>query len=696
MCPALVRWLHVSPSARRQLQAPPRTDRPRRRAVAPSPPNPGHRASGDALKQIPMGGGAGGPASGSLTGGSMYTAEQHAEYLRAKYRRGVRAQRGNVVPHVLMRPSAGGPMLVVEEDGTAEATLSDVRRADAREREVQQSALAADAMMEVDETTLAFRKKLYIQQKRRSFIDFTRSEVTGGHGGDGAISFLRTITTDEGGPDGGNGGGGGNVVFMASDKYSSLAHVPRKIAGRAGGNGQGDQRFGATGDDLIVHVPPGTVISVETQPFASLPAQLAAAAKFESQATRVAAGSARSTLSANLRVLADLANFGDKYVAAVGGLGGFGNRHFRTPTEQAPEIATSGTAGSSALVVLELKTIADVGLVGWPNAGKSTFLGAVSNAHPEVAPYPFTTLNPFVGVVDFDDHHRMTVADIPGLVEGAHANRGLGHSFLRHVERSKVLLYIIDTAAQDGRDPLQDLIALQRELELFRVGLSNGRSRQTQREQQAQQQAQQQQPQAQQQPQSQQQQSSPLAPRVLIVANKMDLPSAAAHYPALQAYADEHGLPLIPMSAQSSLESVREVTHTLRSMVEAATREDEQQEALDAVAVARIREQEQVQREREQRRPWLRRKREQQEALGMGSAASPLPSPAFIPAVKVLPNPDVDAQTLEFMQSIGLAEGGNSEARTGRNSRKRRQEQKQLSAALASGPRQLTRNSVVD
>lgn len=272
------------------------------------------------------------------------------------------------------------------------------------------------------------------------FIDKVKIKVKGGDGGNGCCSFRREKFIPKGGPDGGDGGNGGNVILEASVNEQSLvdlSFVRHYEAGR-GDNGKGKDLIGRTGQGVVVKVPVGTVVSnVETGEF-----------------------------------LGDLNEPGMRLVVARGGSGGWGNRHFATSTNRAPRRCNPGTPGEELQIELELKIIADVGLVGYPNAGKSTLIGVISNARPKVAPYPFTTLNPVVGVVEFDDYTRLTVADIPGLIDGASENVGLGHEFLRHIERTVVLVYVLDMSGIDGRNPWDDFTSLKHELNMYQKNLS--------------------------------------------------------------------------------------------------------------------------------------------------------------------------------------------------------------------------------
>lgn len=271
------------------------------------------------------------------------------------------------------------------------------------------------------------------------FIDYLKFHITGGSGGNGIVSFRREKFVPKGGPDGGDGGNGGNVIIWASEDYQNLNHLYFKPHAKAenGKPGGGKKKHGRTGYDEVVPVPVGTVIyDCDTH-----------------------------------NLLADLSEKGAEYLAARGGQGGRGNVHFKGSKNQLPREAEEGTEGEEKTLLFELKTVADVGLIGYPNAGKSTLINTISQAHPKTAPYPFTTLTPNVGIVTFDDFYRFSIADIPGLIDGAHANIGLGHEFLRHIERCRILLYVIDTAGVDGRKPWEDFLALRKELELYRSEL---------------------------------------------------------------------------------------------------------------------------------------------------------------------------------------------------------------------------------
>ena len=262
------------------------------------------------------------------------------------------------------------------------------------------------------------------------FVDRTRIRVTGGAGGNGCCSFRREKYVPRGGPNGGDGGNGGSIYFIADSRYTSLLdlryHAHRK--GNSGVHGQGSDCHGKTGEDVFVHVPPGTVIKDEETG----------------------------------EIVADLTEDGARFLAARGGRGGKGNARFVTSVDRAPRFAEKGEPGEDLRYLIELKVIAEIGLVGLPNAGKSTFLASVTAARPKVADYPFTTLSPNLGVAPLTDYRTLTIADIPGIIEGAAEGKGLGHDFLRHVERTKVLLFLIDLGDDDPaatRDILESELA---------------------------------------------------------------------------------------------------------------------------------------------------------------------------------------------------------------------------------------------
>ena len=256
------------------------------------------------------------------------------------------------------------------------------------------------------------------------FVDQVKIEIVAGKGGDGCLSFRRERYVPKGGPDGGNGGKGGDVVILAEpgvDHLSAIAHRKRWVATR-GKHGQGSNRHGKCGEDLILRVPPGTIIMDADERF----------------------------------VLKDLSHDGDQLIAAHGGKGGKGNAQFKSSTNQAPRKYTLGEEGEKRTLILELKVIADVGLVGKPNAGKSTLLSRISRARPQIADYPFTTKHPNLGQVQIDLDRSFVMADIPGLIEGAHQGAGLGHEFLKHIERAGVLVHLVEPEPMDGTDPIDN------------------------------------------------------------------------------------------------------------------------------------------------------------------------------------------------------------------------------------------------
>ena len=264
------------------------------------------------------------------------------------------------------------------------------------------------------------------------FADRAKIFIKSGKGGDGHVSFRRELYVPCGGPDGGDGGDGGDIFFVVGD-----GRTVRKYAAQDGEQGGKKRCHGKNGGDLIVKVPEGTVIK-----------------DFESG-----------------KVIADMSGENRREVILKGGRGGQGNMHYATPTMQAPKYAQPGQSGQELWVQLELKVIADVGLVGFPNVGKSTLLSRVSNARPKIANYHFTTLNPHLGVVDIDGGKGFVMADIPGLIEGASEGIGLGHDFLRHIERTRVLVHVVDAASTEGRDPLEDIRAINKELEAYNPDL---------------------------------------------------------------------------------------------------------------------------------------------------------------------------------------------------------------------------------
>ncbi len=272
------------------------------------------------------------------------------------------------------------------------------------------------------------------------FVDEATIRVRGGRGGGGVIHFMASRHNPRGGPDGGNGAAGGSVVLVASASMSTLYSFRNRPLFDAdnGGSGGENNRAGARGEDRVVHVPVGTVVRDED------------------------AG----------EILADLALVGDEVLVARGGEGGRGNSSFASPARTTPRLCERGLAGETRTLHLELRLIADVGIIGYPNVGKSSLISAISGKRAKIADYPFTTLVPNLGVVDVDGRHQFVGVDVPGLIDGAHAGRGLGDRFLRHVERTRVLVHLVDLAALDGRDPVEDLARINAELIAFNPALA--------------------------------------------------------------------------------------------------------------------------------------------------------------------------------------------------------------------------------
>jgi Obg family GTPase CgtA len=296
------------------------------------------------------------------------------------------------------------------------------------------------------------------------FIDQVRIYAKAGDGGNGCCSFRREKFVPRGGPNGGDGGDGGSIILKAdvhTDNLAALYYEPHVRAER-GAHGQGKDKHGKNGRHTYVRVPVGTLVYRLPEEFhARVPDP-------ESDEETV-----KPVLDLRtMEPMADLSTPDAEFVLCTGGRGGKGNTHFKSSTNRVPRQTTDGEKGEEGWFALELRTIADAGLVGYPNAGKSTLLGKISAAHPKVASYPFTTLNPIVGVIELEGYRRATVADIPGLIEGAHENRGLGHEFLRHIVRCKLLLFVLDMAGSEGRDPISDFQSLRRELDLYDPTLS--------------------------------------------------------------------------------------------------------------------------------------------------------------------------------------------------------------------------------
>ena len=321
------------------------------------------------------------------------------------------------------------------------------------------------------------------------FVDRIKVFVQAGNGGRGCVSFRREKFVPKGGPDGGDGGRGGDVILRADrhvDNLTNLFYEPI-IKAKSGGHGKGKKMAGRAGADKIVKIPAGTIVWPAQEEKRLMPN----AQRSTSNSERLAIGNWQSAI-----LIVDLTRDGEEFVLCRGGAGGKGNVHFKSSRNRAPRQYTEGQEGEHGYFLLELRTIADAGLVGYPNAGKSTLLRKISAARPKVAAYPFTTLHPIVGVIEFPGYRRATIADIPGLIEGAHRGLGLGHEFLRHITRCRILLFVIDVAGSEGRNPVEDLQNLRREIDLYDPALS----------------------------------SRPW----LVVANKMDLPDAKKNLEAVQ------------------------------------------------------------------------------------------------------------------------------------------------------------------
>lgn len=373
------------------------------------------------------------------------------------------------------------------------------------------------------------------------FVDRIKVVAKAGNGGRGCVSFRREKFVPKGGPDGGDGGKGGDIILRAdehTDNLASLFYEPL-IKAKNGTHGMGKQMHGRGAPPKIVKVPAGTVVwemlpheSIDPAPTDELPAH----------APRP---SAKGNASVYHEPLADLVRPNDEYILCHGGKGGKGNVHFKSSRNRAPRQYSDGEEGEENTFILELRTIADAGLVGYPNAGKSTLLRRISAAHPKVAAYPFTTLHPLIGVVDFPDYRRATVADIPGLIEGAHENLGLGHAFLRHITRCRLLLFVLDMAGSEGRNPIEDLQHLRREIALYEPRLSQRPWR--------------------------------------VIANKMDLPGAAEQLAAFrERFSDRQ---VVPVSAKES-EGIEKLKRELeRWLAEEGAPPESAKEALNVEAV---------------------------------------------------------------------------------------------------------------
>ena len=329
------------------------------------------------------------------------------------------------------------------------------------------------------------------------FIDKAKIVVSSGKGGDGHVSFRREKYVPAGGPDGGDGGNGGSVIFEVDEGLNTLAdfrHI-RKYQAQHGEPGKKRRCTGRTGEDMIIKVPQGTIIRE----------------------------------ASTGKVIADMSGDQRRYLILKGGKGGNGNMHYATSTMQAPKYAQPGQPSRTLELILELKVIADVGLVGFPNVGKSTLLSMASNAKPRIANYHFTTLNPILGVVELDDARGFVMADIPGLIEGAADGAGLGHEFLAHIERTKLLIHVVDAAGSEGRDPVEDIKAINKELTAYESEIGNRKQ--------------------------------------VLAANKCDLlPEDSDALDRIRAYCSELGVEVFPISAATG-SGVKELLYHVSAML---------------------------------------------------------------------------------------------------------------------------------
>jgi GTP-binding protein len=288
------------------------------------------------------------------------------------------------------------------------------------------------------------------------FVDRVKVFAQAGSGGRGSVSFRREKFVPKGGPDGGDGGRGGDVILRAErhvDNLSNLFYEPL-IKAKRGGHGMGKKMAGRSAPNKVVKVPVGTIVWRDE----------GGGMRDEKKST--------TQDPSSLEQIVDLTTDGQEFVLCEGGAGGKGNVHFKSSRNRAPRQYTEGEEGEQGHFLLELRTIADAGLIGYPNAGKSTLLRKISAARPKVAAYPFTTLHPVIGVVELSEYGRATIADIPGLIEGAHRGVGLGHEFLRHITRCRIFLFVVDTGGSEGRNPVEDVQNLRRELDLYDARLS--------------------------------------------------------------------------------------------------------------------------------------------------------------------------------------------------------------------------------
>lgn len=392
------------------------------------------------------------------------------------------------------------------------------------------------------------------------FIDEIKVYARAGHGGKGCVAFIREAYRPKGGPSGGNGGRGGNVILQADHDLNNLInqfYQPRLIA-ESGEGGMGKGMDGHAGKDLVIKVPCGTLVwrLTPTEPPPVEAAEDEDESKEEADKPLMLSTSKRPVIrhSGSVQAIevdlskepeetaapvgrekgelvADLTEHGQQFMLCKGGRGGLGNRNFATASRQAPRFAQPGEAGDEGEFLLELRIIAEVGLVGYPNAGKSTLLAAISKARPKIAPYPFTTLTPQIGIVEYTDWKRLTVCDVPGLIEGAHQNVGLGHAFLRHIQRCKIIVILLDMAGTDNREPWNDYKQLLQELELYDPGLLD-------------------------------------RPRI-VVANKMDEPAAEENLKKFKRKIRK--VPVLPIAAAFD-EGLEQFKQTVREAVEEASK----------------------------------------------------------------------------------------------------------------------------
>lgn len=345
-------------------------------------------------------------------------------------------------------------------------------------------------------------------------IDLVKISVKAGRGGNGFVSFRREKYVAAGGPDGGDGGKGGDVYFQVDADMNTLAEFryKKKYTAEDGQKGDGGNRFGKSGANLYIKVPAGTVVrNMETG-----------------------------------RIIADLVNVGDKVLIAKGGRGGRGNAKFATATRQVPKFAEEGEEGEAFELMLELKLLADVGLVGFPNVGKSTILSIMTSAKPKIGNYQFTTLVPNLGVVKLDNGADFVLADIPGLIEGAHRGAGLGHEFLRHIERTKLILHVVDCSQSEGRDVVKDFKTINAELELHNPKLAK-------------------------------------RPQI-VIANKMDIPEAEENFRRLKVVTDKMGYEIYPVSAVTN-QGLKEVFYRVSKMLSEIVPEEDTEEYVEEAII---------------------------------------------------------------------------------------------------------------